>query len=96
VKLLSIKEAQERFPSVCDAALAGEEIQVRHPNGSLLKLMSVPNAYDKVVPAMDDLALAYEDGEWAVFENHCADSSDCWLRGQYGPTIFRWRDPTRV
>jgi len=74
VKTLSIEEAQERFQAVCEEALAGEIIRLQTSDGSLLELTPVP-----AMPAAfsdEQLALCYDDNEWATFENRCGTTSD--------------------
>jgi hypothetical protein len=74
VKTLSIKDAEGRFMAVCEEALAGEVIRFQMADGSLLELTPVPAA---PAPLSDEqLALCYEDTEWAAFENRCGTASD--------------------
>jgi hypothetical protein len=76
MKLLSIEEAQARFPAVCEEALAGEVIRLQLANGALLELLPVPALAQ--APKLSDQVLSegYDDAEWAAFENHCAKASD--------------------
>ena len=76
MKVLSIQEAQARFPAVCNEALAGEVIRLQLENGALLELTHVPAAGPVPALSNQELAACYEDTEWAAFENHCAKASD--------------------
>ena len=62
--------------AVCDRALAGEVIRLRHRAGALVEL--TPVAMGPRQAGMDGRALGEddEDAEWAAFENHCANASD--------------------
>jgi hypothetical protein len=75
MKMLSVEEAQARFATVCQEALAGEVIRFRLANGALLQLMQVPAVPAVPAPSDQELAQGYDDPDWAAFENHCAAAS---------------------
>ena len=76
MKLLSIEEAQARFNAVCEEALAGEVIRLRHANGALLELLPISSRPEESRLSEKELAESYDDTDWAVFENHCAKASE--------------------
>ena len=70
VKVISVIEAQKQLKAVCEQALGGEIIRLQLADGGLIQLSPVP----QTAPA--ELADAYNDPEWAQFENQCGKSSD--------------------
>ena len=76
MKVLSMEEAQARFASVCQEALAGEVIRLQLANGALIQLTPVGSVSPVTVLSKQALAECYDDEEWAAFENHCGKASD--------------------
>jgi len=76
MKVLSMEEAQVRFPAICREALAGEVIRLKLADGALLELMPVPSAPTAQPLSQQQLQECYNDTEWADFENNCGKASD--------------------
>ena len=76
MKVLSIEDAQARFPAVCEEALAGEVIRLQLANGALIELMPVPAIPSISSLSPQELQECYRDDDWAAFENHCGKASD--------------------
>jgi hypothetical protein len=76
VKVISLEEAKGRLPAIFEEALSGEIIRFRSPKGDELELTPVQHPPKRVEFPMEDLARAYEDAEWARFENNCGKASD--------------------
>jgi hypothetical protein len=76
VKVLSLKDAEAQFASICEEALTGEVIRVRFPGGAELELKSVNGTLMPKPFSNDDLMKSYDDSDWASFENNCGKASD--------------------
>lgn len=75
MKVLSVQEASVRLDSICKEALAGEIIRLELPNGSLLELLPLAQVPTVRPLTEQELAGAYDDPEWAKFENQCGAAS---------------------
>lgn len=75
MKVLSVADAQKQLDSVCEQALAGEVIRLQLANGALVELLPIRGMPQIGAASPSELAEAYNDREWASFENHCGKSS---------------------
>ncbi len=62
--------------SICEEALTGEVFHFRFPSGRVLELSAVKTSPKPPGISEEDLAKAYDDPEWAAFENRCGKASD--------------------
>ena len=76
LKVISLDEARSRLPALFEEALAGEIIRFRSSSGAELELTPIQKPPTRVEFSREELARAYDDQEWADFENRCGKASD--------------------
>jgi hypothetical protein len=76
MKIISLDEAKNRFPAILEEALSGEVIRFRSSTGVEVELAPVPKHPPSADFSSEELAKAYDDPEWAAFENNCGKASD--------------------
>jgi hypothetical protein len=76
VKIISLEDAITRLPAIVEEALAGEIIRLRSATGAELELTPVVKSTARCDVTPAQLAEAYDDPEWAAFENNCGKASN--------------------
>jgi hypothetical protein len=76
MKVISLDDAKNSLPAICDEALSGEIIRFRSANGAEFELMPIHQMPPRQELSPAELAKAYDDADWAKFENNCGKAAD--------------------
>jgi hypothetical protein len=76
MKVISLDDAKNRLPAICDEVLSGEIIRFRSANGTEFELTPIHSMPPRLEVSREELAAAYDDADWAKFENNCGKASD--------------------
>jgi hypothetical protein len=76
MKVISLDEAKDRLPAICDEALSGEIIRFRSATGIEFELTPIHEMPQRRELSAEDLAKSYDDADWAKFENNCGKAAD--------------------
>jgi hypothetical protein len=75
VKVIPLEQAKIQLGAIFEEVLTGSIIRVAVPGGRQVEISPVQTSPITEISSVD-LAAAYDDSEWAEFENNCGKASD--------------------